>query len=182
MSKQRIVSLLSLAVLTVIAAGLVWRIAFDAQSVAETGAFASKNVDHSADTLKQISESFAIAKRDNKRVLLQFGSRGCSWCHLLHNAFESDEAIAEELKNDYVVVMVDVSDGNNKAVDAKFGNPTRDGLPVTVILDSDGNELLTKNIAFADKNALVQKTCRIDTEKVLACLKKWSAQNHNRTD
>ena len=180
MNNQRVVSLAALAFLTAIAAGLLWRFVLVSQYVVEASTISVEpHIDQSADTLNQISEAMVIAKRDNKRVLLQFGSRGCSWCHLLHNVFETDARIAGELKRGYVVVQVDVSDGNNQAVDEKFGKPTRGGLPVTVILDSDGRQLLTKNIAFADEESLRLKTPRIDAGKVLACLKKWAPGNES---
>jgi hypothetical protein len=78
MSKQRILSLVVLAVLTTIAAGLVWQLAIRnsrySQFVAEANAEAARHIDESTETLKQISDSLVIARRDNKRVLLQFGS------------------------------------------------------------------------------------------------------------
>jgi thiol:disulfide interchange protein len=177
MNKQRIFLLAALAVLTIIAAGLVWRLALDSQSLAEaTTAATPPHIDQSTDTLKQISDSLAIAKRDNKRVLLQFGSRGCTWCHLLHHVFDEDKKIAEELKNNYIIIEVDISDGNNAVVDGKYGTPRHNSLPFTVILDSDGKQLLAENIAFADEDLLRQNIARINPDKVLALLKKWSPQ------
>ena len=173
MRKQSIFSLVALAIITVLAAGLVWRLIEDSRALTEAQA-SPKHIDESAQTLKQISDSLIVAKRDDKRVLLQFGSRGCTWCHLLHNLYEKDERIAEELKRDYVVVMVDVSDENNKGVDDKYGTPRHNSLPFTVILDSDGKQLLDGNIAFADEDALSHGIARVVPEKVLDLLKKWA--------
>jgi thiol:disulfide interchange protein len=174
MQIQRIISVAALGVLTIIAAGLVWRFSLDSQYLAENAAEAPQHIDESTNTLKQISDALVIAKRDNKRVLLQFGARGCTWCHLLDNLFEKNTRIIEELRSEYIVIMVDVSDGNNKVVDDRYGNPVRGGLPVTVFLDSDGTQLLSKNIAFADEDAFRTNICRIDPDKVLNFLKKWS--------
>jgi thioredoxin-related protein len=179
MSKQRIFSVVVLAALTIFAAALVWQFAMDSQYLIQTEAATPPHIDESTQTLKQISDSLLVAKRDDKRVLLEFGSRGCSWCHLLHNLFEKDERIAAELKSDYVVVIVDVSDGNNKTVDEKYGTPRHNSLPFTVILDSDGKPLLTRNIAFADEDALSHGTARVDPDKVLDILKKWA---HKKDD
>jgi hypothetical protein len=77
MKTQRIVSVAALAVVAIIAAGLVWKLVMDWQSLATTTT-TSPQVDQSADTLKQVAGALLIAQRDNKRVLLQFGSRGCS--------------------------------------------------------------------------------------------------------
>src|SRR5580658_9866651 len=64
--------------------------------------------DESADGSKQIADALALAGKDGKRVLLQFGANWCPWCHKLHSLFEKDQAIAARLKSDYVVVLVDV--------------------------------------------------------------------------
>jgi thioredoxin-related protein len=175
MKMQRIISVSALAMLTIIAAGLVRRFSLDSQYLAETVAAAPPHIDESTNTLKQISDALLVAKRDNKRVLLEFGSRGCSWCHLLQKVYESNEQIADELRRDYIVVMVDVSDDNNKIVDDKYGTPRHNSLPFTVILDSGGKPILAQNIAFADEALFRQNICRIDTDRVLALLKKYSS-------
>ena len=54
--------------------------------------------DESADGAKQIADALVVAKKENKRVLLQFGANWCGWCHKLHKLFESDTAIAVRLK------------------------------------------------------------------------------------
>src|SRR5580693_4029017 len=101
--------------------------------------------DESADGSKQIADALAVAGKDGKRVLLQFGANWCPWCHKLHALFATDKSIAARLKSDYVVVLIDVNKGRNSEVDAKYGHPTRLGLPVIVILDAQGKQLTTKN-------------------------------------
>jgi thioredoxin-related protein len=73
----------------------------------------------SADGSKQIADALATAKKEHKHVLLQFGANWCGWCHKLHQLFETDKNIAEALKSDYVVVLVDVNKGHNKDADSK---------------------------------------------------------------
>jgi thiol-disulfide isomerase/thioredoxin len=181
MRKQRIMSLVVLAVLTTIAAGFVWKLAMResryAQFVAEATAEAAGHFDQSTSTLKQISDSLVIAKRDNKRVLLQFGAKWCTGCLQLHKLFEADDRIKDELKRHYIVVMVDVTDENNSRVNENYGKPVRFGLPETVILDSSGRQLLTQDIDFVDEGA---PGARIDfPSDVLAFLKKWSPELGN---
>jgi uncharacterized protein YyaL (SSP411 family) len=36
----------------------------------------------------------ALAGKDGKRVLLQFGANWCPWCHKLHSLFDTDKDIA----------------------------------------------------------------------------------------
>jgi len=159
----------ALATITILAADTVLRVIEEWQALAQI-----TNPDDSKQTLKQISKALVAARTDDKRVLLQFGSRSCTWCQLLHNLFDNDESIAGELKKDYVVIMVDVSDENNKRVDERYGHPIRDGIPVSVFLDSNGKQLLTTNIAFADSQALSNGIARVDPSQVLAFLKKLS--------
>src|SRR5690349_6725236 len=101
--------------------------------------------DEAASGSKQIEEALAKAKKENKHVLLQFGANWCGWCHKLHGLFQSDKAIAEQLKGGYVVVMVDVNNGHNQDIDVKYGHPMQFGLPAIVVLDGAGQQLTTQD-------------------------------------
>ncbi len=129
--------------------------------------------DRTADGEKQIADALVTAKRDHKRVMLQFGANWCGWCHLLHDLFKSDKEIAKELLYEYVVVLIDVEtvDGkkHNAATVEKYGNPTKHGLPVIVILDEDGKPLVTQETGSLEEGS------KHDPAKVLAFLKKWRA-------
>jgi thiol:disulfide interchange protein len=127
-----------------------------------------KIYDESADGAKQIADALVSAKKDNKRVLLQFGANWCGWCHKLHKLFATDNAIGEKLKADYVLVMIDVNENHNRDVNMKYGKPTRFGLPVIVILDADGRPLTTKDTGELEQGD------HHDPEKVLVFLKQWS--------
>jgi thiol:disulfide interchange protein len=124
--------------------------------------------DESADGTKQIAEALALAGKDGKRVLLQFGANWCPWCHKLHSLFKADKDIAAKLKSDFVVVLIDVNKGRNAEVDAKYGHPTRFGIPVLVVLDADGKQLTTKD------SSELEEGDHHSPEKVMAFLKKWS--------
>src|SRR3954469_3660648 len=47
--------------------------------------------DESADARKNIASALAKAKRENQRVLIQWGANWCGWCHMLHDLFASDK-------------------------------------------------------------------------------------------
>jgi hypothetical protein len=128
----------------------------------------AKIYDESGDGSKQIAEALARAKKEHKHLLLQFGANGCGWCQKLHQFLGTDQSAAEELEKDYVVVMIDVNSGHNKDVDKKYGNPTRFGLPVLVVLGADGRQLTMKNTG-----ELVEGD-HYSPEKVKAFLKEWS--------
>src|SRR5205085_681957 len=119
----------------------------------------------SLDGSKQIADALAIAKKENKHVLLQFGANWCGWCHRLHHLFEADKDIAAKLKSDYVVVLVDVNKGHNADVDLKYAHPTRYGLPAIVVLDADGKPLITQDTGKLEEGD------HHSPEKVMAFLK-----------
>lgn len=102
-----------------------------------------------ADGSAQIAAALAQAAVQHKRVILDFGANWCIWCRRLHSAFEGDPAVSRALDRGFVVVMVDVNTRNgvkrNADVNARYGNPIEHGLPVLVVLDSDGRSLTTKD-------------------------------------
>jgi thiol-disulfide isomerase/thioredoxin len=124
--------------------------------------------DESADGTKQVGDALDIAKREHKHVLLQFGANWCSWCHKLHNLFQTDNSIAKELKSDYVVVLIDVDKGHNRETNTKYGNPTRFGLPAIVVLDGDGKALITQDTGKLEEGD------HHSPEKVIRFLKEWA--------
>ena len=101
--------------------------------------------DESANGHKQVADALVIAKREHKRILLQFGANWCSWCRRLHKLFETDKSVSEELRADYVVALIDVNNGHNKDLVVQYGAEIGYGLPFLVVLDSDGKHLITKH-------------------------------------
>ncbi len=134
--------------------------ASDASKSARPGIY-----DEKADGAKQVEEALVTAKKEGKRVLLQFGANWCGWCHKLHKLFETNPEIARILKDDFVVVMVDVNKSHNSVVNERYGNPTRFGLPVIVVLNADGKVLNTKNTSELEEGD------HHSPQKVLAFLK-----------
>jgi thiol:disulfide interchange protein len=126
--------------------------------------------DVKADGEKQIAEALVKARQEHKRVLLQFGANWCGWCHKLHQLFVADAKIAEQLRRAYVVVMIDVDQGHNEAVVKRYGNPTRFGLPVIVVLDAQGKPLVTQDTGKLEAGD------HHSPEKVLAFLNEWSGR------
>jgi len=134
---------------------------------APTGELDEKIYDETADGTKQVSGALSKAKKDHKRVLVQFGNNPCILCHRLHKLYETDKAIREKLKSDFVLVMIDITGEHNAAVDKKYGNPTKTGFPAVVILDEDGKQLTTNSTDDWVENN------RYLPAKVLAFLKEW---------
>jgi len=129
-----------------------------------------KIYDESADGSKQIDDALALAKKEKKRVLLQFGANWCGWCLKLHKLFESDKEIAAKLKAGYVVVLIDVNEEHNSDINERYGKPTKHGLPVIVVLDADGKQLTTQDTGKLEEGD------HHDVKKVKAFLREWAAK------
>jgi hypothetical protein len=112
-------------------------------SKADASESGSKVYDASADGAKQIAEALALATKNRKKVLLQFGGDWCIPCLKLHKLFETNKTISEALRGDYVVVHIEYNERNDHLVTTYRGREL--GLPFLVILDSDGKHLTTKN-------------------------------------
>jgi thiol:disulfide interchange protein len=132
----------------------------------DSGKAKPKIYDETADGNKQVA--VAMAEKEHKRILLQFGANWCGWCHKLHQLCETDKTISAALKAGYVVAMIDVDKGHNKDLVAKFGAEHGYGLPFLVVLDSDGKHLLTKHSDDLEEGD------HHSPQKVLAFLKEWA--------
>jgi thiol-disulfide isomerase/thioredoxin len=126
--------------------------------------------DESADGAKQIADALVQARKEHKQVLLQFGANWCLPCHHLHKLFETDKTIAQELRNHYVVVMIDVNKGHNKDIVTKY-DPIRSGIPAIAVLDSEGKRLTVQDTGTP------QDDDNHSPEKILTFLKEWSPKS-----
>ncbi len=127
--------------------------------------------DEAANATAQVDAAIARAKRDNKRVLVQWGANWCGWCHLLHELYAKDAAIGRELLYEYELVLVDVGRfDKNQELMARLEAPVKDhGIPYLTVLDSDG-----KPIVQQDSGAL-EAGDHHDPAKVMAFLKDHAA-------
>jgi thiol:disulfide interchange protein len=110
--------------------------------------------DEKADAHAQVDAAIARAKKENRRVLLQWGANWCGWCRLLHECMGKDEALAKELLYEYEVVLVDVGKADKNAdLKQRFGAAVGT-IPFLTILDGDGKVVVnqpTEPFELADK-------------------------------
>jgi len=85
----------------------------------------------------------------------------------LSGLLNTNAEIARIIKEHYVVVLIDVDKGHNADVVKRYGDPTRFGLPVLVMLDSDGKQLTTQDTGQLEQGD------HHDPAKVIAFLEKW---------
>ncbi|MEK6703824.1 MAG: thioredoxin family protein [Planctomycetota bacterium] len=134
--------------------------------------------DESADGKKQIEAALAKAKKNNRRVLIQWGANWCGWCIKLHGLYASNQPIAKELKDEYDVVFVDVGQFD-KHMDIAMGygaDLKKNGLPFLTILDADGKALVNQETeALEKKGTDTEAATGHDPAKVMGFLKKHQA-------
>jgi thiol:disulfide interchange protein len=100
--------------------------------------------DEKADAKALITTALNTAKRDNRRVLIQWGGNWCSWCLLLHDRFKSDPGLAKTLLYEYVVVRID-SNSNRELADKYGADLKKNGVPYLTVLDADGKVLINQS-------------------------------------
>lgn len=100
--------------------------------------------DEKADAAEQIAAALATAKRQNQRVLIQWGGNWCGWCIKLDELFRTNSQIARKLQYEYVVVHVDAGKPPGKNVDlaARYdADVKRHGYPFLTVLSAEGKPL-----------------------------------------
>jgi hypothetical protein len=115
----------------------------------------------------EISQAFAAAARDHKRVILIFGGNWCYDCHVLDATFHA-KTIAPLVSASYHVVHVNIGEYNeNLDIARKYDVPLNKGVPSLVVLDPNGA------LIFSQKSGEFENTTRIGPEDVVQFLQKW---------
>ena len=117
-----------------------------------------------ADAKADVAAAEVKARREHKRVLLDFGGNWCGDCQLLDTYYRAP-ANAALLAKYYVVVHVDIGHiDKNLDVAAKYGVPIDHGVPGLGIIDAQGK------IIYAQKAKEFEHT---SPEAVEALLEKY---------
>ena len=120
-----------------------------------------------ANAKADIVAALVIAKRHNKRVLVQFGGNWCGWCFKLHDVFTRDGEVAPIVRSEYVLVMVDVN--TNRELLLSYGKDNdKHGSPFLTVLDADGKVLTNQNTSDLERGP------EHDIDKVKSFLQKWA--------
>lgn len=125
--------------------------------------------DEQASAAHDIETALAAARGDGKRVLLIFGANWCPWCRRLEHTLRNDAQIAQALRDGFHVVHVNTGarrSGVNADVNARYGDPMSNGLPVLVVLDAQGRVVTTQETGSLESGD------RHDPAKVLEFLRR----------
>ena len=132
--------------------------------------------DTKADGNTQVATALKQALAEHKRVLVMFGANWCPWCRRLHHTLATDPAVAKALRENYELVLIDANTRHdpkrNAAVIERYDNPPQHGLPVFVVLATDGKQLTTRETADLED----EKGQHV-AERVLAFLVEWKLKN-----
>lgn len=128
--------------------------------------------DTKADVQQQVSEAVTMAKATNKHVMVIIGANWCKWCRAFDKFIKEDKRIDSLLTADYIVVKLNYDKKNEKCLTQmkSFGYPQRFGLPVFVILSSNGTRLHTQNSAYLEAG---NGSVGYNVEKVFEFLYQW---------
>ncbi len=106
-----------------------------------------KVYDEKADAKEQIAAALVRAKKENKRVLVQWGGNWCGWCIRLEKLYRADKDIRKTLQYEYETVFVDAGRPAGKNIDLakSYGaDLAKHGFPFLTILDADGKALVNQ--------------------------------------
>lgn len=128
--------------------------------------------DPKADGEQLLAEALKTARREQKRVLLNLGANWCSDSHATWELLTQDPEIRQVVREQFVLTMVDVNRQDaaprNEELVARLGNPIDHGIPVLLILNSEG-EVLNR-----DPAERLDDEAHYTPAQVLEYLRKWS--------
>jgi thiol:disulfide interchange protein len=115
------------------------------QGVAQTQVHANKNLySESSDATADIAAALVRARREHKRILLDFGGNWCGDCQVL-DIYYHQSPNAELLAKNYIVVHVNIGHmDKNVDVAKKYNVPITKGVPALAIIDAHGNLLYSE--------------------------------------
>jgi len=83
---------------------------------------------------------FTRAQQQNRLVLLDLTAKWCQFCRKMDSVTYRDQAVSDVIKQNYLAVRADEAD-----YPKLFNHYKKEGLPLTVVFDSQGNELMKRS-------------------------------------
>lgn len=96
-----------------------------------------------ADAAQQIESALAKSKKENRRVLIQWGSDAAEECMAFHKSVLSNSQLGKLLRYEYDVVRIDSSDlAKSQTLASRYGAKlSSEALPYLTVLDATGKPL-----------------------------------------
>ena len=120
-----------------------------------------------ADPQADIAAGLAEAKREHKRVIIDFGGDWCGDCQVLDIYFHQQPNL-QLLENNFVLVHVWIGHmDRNLDVAEKYGVPIHNGVPALAVLSPEGNVL------YAQSTGEFRDMRHMESDSVTQFLEKW---------
>ena len=119
------------------------RIYSGASDLASLSKMPERNSSAPYDGGARIAQAIKIAKQTGKLVLIQSSAQGCTWCHIMHNVLTTDTNVVAKIESDFVYVLVDTTNDQNRDFYKKYADGT-DHTLVLIVMDADGKQLARK--------------------------------------
>ena len=121
-----------------------------------------------ANPTSDIAAALARARREHKRVLLDFGGNWCGDCQLL-DIYYHQSPNAELLAKNFILVHVNIGHmDKNVDVAKKYNVPITKGVPALAVIDANGNLL------YSEREKEFEHT---SPEAITAFLNRWKPDN-----
>jgi len=136
-----------------------------------------KPYNENQDARADLKKAIALAKKENKHVLIQMGGNWCPWCMKFHALVTGYPKLDSLMKADYIYLLINVPKEKDKRDFALFQEleyPNRFGYPVFLIFDGTG-----KRINTVDSDGFEYPNTKVpgyDTAKVERFLKLWTVK------
>ncbi|MDV2446033.1 thioredoxin family protein [Elizabethkingia anophelis] len=101
----------------------------------------------------KIAELTALAKKENKNIMIQAGGNWCIWCLRFNNYVQTTPELKKLVDDNYIYYHLNYSpDNKNEKIFAKYGNPgDKYGYPVFIVLDKDGKQIHTQDSSVLEE-------------------------------
>jgi thiol:disulfide interchange protein len=121
-----------------------------------------------ANPTADIAAALARARREHKRVLLDFGGNWCGDCQLL-DIYYHQSPNAELLAKNFILVHIDIGHmDKNVDVAKKYNVPITKGVPALAVIDANGKLL------YSEREKEFEHT---SPEAINAFLNRWKPDN-----
>ena len=124
-----------------------------------------------ANAKDDIATALMTAKRENKRVLIEFGANWCGPCFRLYDVLKKNAEVSAILNKGFVLVLVDV-DTNQALLERYDEEGEGGGVPFLTVLNADGKVLRNRMKGGLEK----ESGSEYDIAKVVAFLRQWSSK------
>ncbi len=148
---------------------LSWPVASPSQAAAQIIDKVNKNLySETANPTADINAALAQARREHKRVLLDFGGNWCGDCQVL-DIYYHQSPNAELLAKNFILVHVNIGHmDKNVDVAKKYKVPITKGVPALAVIDAHGNLL------YSEREKEFEHT---SPEAITAFLNRWKPDN-----